>query len=128
MSNTVRDDRYWRQQLSRDQYRICRQRETEAPFSGEYCQHWQPGCYHCVCCGLPLFAADNKFESGCGWPSFDAPQNHDSVVSRDDRSLGVLRQEVLCAHCGAHLGHVFEDGSTPTGLRYCINSLALKFK
>jgi len=122
------DDDDWRCRLTADQYRVCRQQATEAPFSGEYCQNWQAGIYHCVCCGRPLFKSASKFESGCGWPSFDAPLDQDSTVSREDHSLGMIRREVLCAHCDAHLGHVFEDGPTASGLRYCINSVALKFK
>jgi len=126
-SNRHRDN-WWREKLTDTQYRVCRQRATEAPFSGEYNHHWQVGSYHCVCCDEPLFDSRSKFESGCGWPGFDTPLDHANIANRDDHSLANLRQEVLCAHCDAHLGHVFNDGPTETGLRYCINSAALKFK
>ncbi len=118
----------WRNRLTEDQYRVCRQKATEAPYTGEYNQQWGKGVYKCVCCDQPLFGSDNKFESGCGWPSFDAPLETASLAIHEDTSLGILRQEVVCSRCGAHQGHVFDDGPTATGLRYCINSVALKFK
>ncbi|SDJ45453.1 peptide-methionine (R)-S-oxide reductase MsrB [Natronorubrum texcoconense] len=119
-------DAEWREKLSEEQYRILREAGTEAPFSGEYVDHKDDGSYACAGCGTELFDSETKFESGCGWPSFyDA--DDDIVETRPDNSHGMQRTEVLCANCGGHLGHVFEDGPEPTGKRYCINSAALEF-
>ncbi len=119
-------DAEWRAELSEEQYRILREAGTEAPFSGEYVDHKDDGSYTCAGCGTELFDSETKFESGCGWPSFyDA--DDDIVETRPDNSHGMQRTEVLCANCGGHLGHVFEDGPKPTGKRYCINSAALEF-
>ena len=124
----TKTDQEWRAQLTEEQYQVTRKKATERPFSGEYEQSWQPGTYHCVACGQELFASDSKFDAGCVWPSFSQPLSAEAVQSNLDVSHGMHRTEVVCAACESHLGHVFPDGPQPTGLRYCINSVALKLE
>ncbi|MFP4639180.1 MAG: peptide-methionine (R)-S-oxide reductase MsrB [Guyparkeria sp.] len=118
----------WRDKLTGEQYRVCRLGGTEAPFSGELNAEKRPGRYRCVCCGTELFDSAAKFDSGTGWPSFFEPADEDALTSRRDTSHGMMRTEVRCAGCDAHLGHVFDDGPAPTGRRYCINSVCLQFE
>ena len=127
MLKVVKSDEEWQKQLTPDQYQIARGKGTERPFCGNLLDNKLEGVYACICCGLPLFSSDSKFNSGTGWPSFFQPVAKENVTEHQDRSHGMLRTEILCARCDGHLGHVFEDGPRPTGLRFCVNSESLRF-
>jgi peptide-methionine (R)-S-oxide reductase len=127
MSKIVKNDEEWRKKLTPEQYWVTREKGTERPFSGEYYRFKGEGMYQCACCGNDLFDSETKYDSGSGWPSFWASVSEESIETETDRSHGMIRTEILCSKCDAHLGHVFEDGPQPTGLRYCVNSLSLQF-
>lgn len=128
MGKVNKTEREWQRELSPEEYRVTRQKGTEAPFTGQYWNTTKDGTYLCRCCGEPLFESETKYESGCGWPSFFKPINNIVIEEHEDTTHGMIRTEIVCHHCGAHLGHVFEDGPQPTGLRYCVNSASLNLK
>ena len=128
MSKDLKDNDYWRDKLSAEEFRVTREKGTERAFSGEYWNTKEMGEYNCRCCGERLFLSDSKYDSGCGWPSFFAPAESSTIREESDITHGMQRTEVMCDNCGAHLGHVFEDGPEPTGLRYCINSASIKLQ
>ena len=128
MEKIEKTEAQWRAELSPEQYRVLREKGTEAPFSGEYDHVFEPGTYRCAGCGAELFRSDAKYDSGCGWPAFTAPAGGEALDEETDASYGMVRTEVMCASCGGHLGHVFPDGPGPAGLRYCINSAALNLE
>jgi methionine-R-sulfoxide reductase len=128
LDKVIKSDQAWRQQLNEEQYEIARGKGTEPAFCGVFYDHKKEGIYTCVCCDLPLFASNAKFDSGTGWPSFFQPFAKENVTTKTDLSHGMRRTEILCTRCDAHLGHVFEDGPKPTGLRYCLNSASLIFR
>ncbi len=124
----LKDDEYWRDKLSAEEYRVCREKGTERPFTGEYYETTADGVYLCRCCGESLFDSGSKFDAGCGWPSFSEGLDDSKIAEHEDNSLGMRRVEITCAKCNCHLGHVFTDGPQPTGLRYCVNSASVKLK
>ncbi|ANP76010.1 peptide-methionine (R)-S-oxide reductase [Vibrio sp. 10N.222.54.B6] len=123
----IKPDEYWRERLTDDEFSVCRERGTEAPYSGKLLHNHKTGVYSCTCCESPLFLSDNKYDSGCGWPSFDAPVNDEAVRYIEDLSHGMKRVEIRCTACDSHLGHVFPDGPKTTGERFCVNSVSLIF-
>jgi peptide-methionine (R)-S-oxide reductase len=128
IQKVIKTDEEWKRILTPEQYRVTRQKGTERPFEGTYCESKDPGVYACVCCGTELFEATDKFDSGTGWPSFTAPIDAERIRMEKDYAYGMVRVEVLCHVCDAHLGHVFDDGPPPTGLRFCLNSVSLVLK
>jgi peptide-methionine (R)-S-oxide reductase len=122
-----KEESQWRKELTEEEYRVLRSKGTERPFTGKYNLHFENGTYLCRACHTPLFTSDGKFDAGCGWPSFDRQVSPEAVVTHSDTSHGMIRKEILCGNCSSHLGHVFDDGPTSTGLRYCVNSVSLDF-
>ena len=128
MTKVKKSEQEWRAQLTPEQYRVLREKGTERPFTGEYDHLFEPGTYRCAGCGELLFESGTKYDSGCGWPAFYGAANAEAIDEETDSTFGMVRTEVMCASCGGHLGHVFDDGPAPTGQRYCINSAALSFE
>ena len=128
MTKVQKTEAEWRAELDPEQYRVLREKGTEAPFSGEYDHVFEAGTYRCAGCGAELFSSEAKYDSGCGWPAFSAPASGEAIDEETDTTYGMVRTEVMCSNCGGHLGHVFPDGPRPTGLRYCINSAALNLE
>lgn len=126
--NDAKNEKDWKEKLSPEEYHVLREKGTERPFTGKYWNFFEKGNYKCAACGQLLFDSDTKFDAGCGWPSFSDVVNNKNVILKDDFTFGMHRIEVMCSNCGGHLGHVFDDGPKPTGQRYCINSLSIKFE